>query len=227
MFDVNHPPLMVMPVSSAQTKLLPPGEGYILHRAADDEVYACYKSGWTFPLSIEARGLFKDKPLLLIRDKGRVTAEGNAFLKGYAHRFVLDNGMSPDIAPNGRVFPDDKHSNWLLVPEYVNVVWLQYGYNSRTAVGPVTYHDQTDYGKLMILRLEIVVDHAPRLDKKADIPEMHNIHYRVNERQLLYEDWSVDNQNPMNYLSALLKKKGLAVYEEAVRKSLEVAGCNV
>ncbi len=55
---------------------------------------------------------------------------------------------------------------------------------------------------------------------------MHNIQYRVNERQLLYEDWSVVNQNPMVYLGSILEAKGLSVYKEAVRKSLEVAGCD-
>jgi hypothetical protein len=226
MFDVNHPPLMVMPVTSDQIQLLPESEGFLLHRVAEDEVYACYKTGWTFPIYVETKSSFTGIPLLLVRDKGRVTAEGSAFLKGYAHRFVLDNGQPPNIAPNSRIFPNDKHSNWLLVPGYVNVVWLQYGYRGRTAEGPVAIQEQTDSGKLLILRLEVVKDSAPRLDKKADIPEMHNIQYRVNERQLFYENWSVINQDPMVYLGKLLDEKGLPLFKDAVRKALEVAGCD-
>jgi hypothetical protein len=229
MFNVGHPPLLVIPVGMKQAKLFPENEGYNLHTVSPDEAYVCYKTGWTFPLSVDMKnsfGAFTEKPLMLVRDKGRATAQGVNFLKGYAHTFVTDDGNTPDVPVNKQIFPDDKHTNWLLVSGYVNVIWLQYGYRSQTAVGPVTYQEQMDYGKILILKLEIVKDNAPRLDKKADVPEMHDIQYRVSERQLLYEDWSVKNQNPMIYIGKMLDSKGLGVFKGAVAKSLSVAGCS-
>ena len=224
MFDSTHPPLLVLPITEQQKSLFPTHEGYNLHPVDDHRSLVCYKSGWTLPLSVHQNKFISETPLLLVRNKGRVTSEGSSFLKGYAHEFVQADGSEPEYEFSDSIFSDMPDIKWSFVKKAVDAIWLQYGYKSQYFNDPSLGMEKLHYGKLLIFSFVIERDFAPRLDKNADNHELHDTLYRVADRQLLHEVWNVSDKNPHLFIANLLNENGLGVYRRAVETALSRAG---
>ena len=224
MFSSSHPPLLVLPVSPEMAANFPKDRGYNQHPLDDKTLALSYMSGWTFPLSIEQREHIKATPLLLVRNKGGVTSEGSTFIKGYAHSFIRSDGQPPESVYNQAIFLDKPNEKWMLVPDRVNVVWLQCGYKNQYLGDLGNDMEKYHYGKLMILNYTIEMDIAPRLDRKADVLQMREIQYRVHDKQLLNASWSRVDDTTQEYLYTLLSEHGLEGYKETVSEALHRAG---
>ena len=224
MFDSSHPPLLVLPVSMQQTTLFPSHEGYNLHFINDQRAFVSYKDGWTLPLSVKQKKFITEGPLLLVRNKGRVTSEGSSFVKGYAHQFIDEAGGEPECLLKNAIFPDAPDEEWSFVPKAVNAIWLQYGYKIQYFNDPSLGMEKFHHGKLLIFTFIIEQDAAPRLDKNADNPDLHDMHYRVADRQVINEVWNVSDKDPHIYLSDLLASRGYGKFSKALGEALTRAG---
>ncbi|MCL1906002.1 MAG: hypothetical protein FWG06_03225 [Clostridiales bacterium] len=224
MFDSTQPPLLVLPVTMQQTTLFSSQEGYNLHITNENRVFVSYKRGWTLPLSVQQRKFVSTEPLLLIRNKGRITSEGSTFIKGYAHQFADENGKEPAYVLKEAIFPDATDTEWTLVPGKVNMVWLQYGFKNQYCGDSSVDMEKFYYGKIMVFRFSIVEDVAPRLDKKADIPDTHEKQYRVMEDLLLNEGWSLTDGDTQQHIISLLSSHGLGAFTDAAKTALKMAG---
>ena len=225
MFDSHHPPLLTLLMNKAQALNFPEERGYVHHPVAEDQVALCYGEGWTFPVSVEQKRFITESlPLLLVRNKGGVTSEGSTFLKGYAHQFIRSNGQEPEYLMEKEIFPDSPDVKWMLIPNQVNMIWLQYGYKNQHLGGSGYDTQEFHYGKIMIRELTVVEDISPRLDRKADVANMHNIQYRVFDNQILNTSWNSEESETSIRLQEILASRGLYDYQEAVSIALKRAG---
>ena len=224
MFDSAQPPLMVFSMTPEQAGHFPVSDGFVHHPISESRILVCYKTGWTFPVSVQNREFITEAPYLFVRNKGQVTSQGSTFLKGYGHQVVNDAGREPDCFLKHAVLPDNPDVEWMLVQNKVNMIWLQYGYKNQYLESGYSDMIKYHYGKLMIIKLSIEEDTVPRIDKKADIAGAHDKQYRVCDQHVYKTNWHLVDQDPVNYLFEQLSLNDLDRYKDAVRVTMLRAG---
>lgn len=223
MFNSSSPPLLVQPASMLQYSLFSPHEGYIIHPLDEKKILACYKDGWTFPVSVHQRKYVSEPPRLLIRNSGGVTTAGTTFNKGYAHQFCREDGQEPQCICKRVIFPDKPDEEWMLIEDTIVMIWFQYGYKAQYCGGSTFEVENNYYGKLIISRLGIKEDFAPRFDKYADIVSEGAAQYRVESRQYYNGGWNVKDRKPEEYLKELLTLNKLERFSSALTFALKRA----
>ena len=223
MFDFAHPPFLVFSIDDQNIKIFPEKEGYIHHPFTDGKTLVSYGGGWTFPVPVKKKAILTEPPMILVKNTGGVTSESSRARSGYAHQFVNEDGSDPECIYKCSVFqeiPDE----WMFIADTVSAVWLQFTsqnqYLGDTGADMLTYQ----YGKMIITKLTVVRDIAPRMDRKADIPEMHDMQYRVSDRPVFSINWNMTDRNTSQYLSEELSSRTLDRYQKAVEISLLRAG---
>ena len=224
MFEQKNPPFLVIPVASERAYAFPETAGYNHHRMTQEKTLISYGDGWIFPVPAKKKEFITESPLMLLRNIGGVTAESSTSRSGYAHQFVGNDGKEPEYVYKQSLFKDDTGEDWMLIADTVDVIWLQFSIKYQFLGDAGTDAIEYQYGKLIIMNMVIVKDIAPSLNRKADIPELHDIQYRVSDRQVLGSDWSMADTNTRQYLSNLLVDRGLDRYREAVDYALLRAG---
>jgi hypothetical protein len=224
MFSLTTPPWLVLSVDSKTAAALPAADGYNHHPVKDGQTLVSFASGWTFQVPAKLKAALTGPPLLLVRNKGAITASGGTSQKGYAHQFLRDDGNEPEYLSKLRLFDDKPDDEWLLVPKQVNAVWLQYGYKNQHLSGSSSEIIRYQYGKLIIFRLAIEEDEAPTMNRKADIPGAHDMQYRVRGRQILNTSWSLVDQDTKDHIDTILKERWLDNCANAVNIALSRSG---
>lgn len=226
MFDSSQPPLLVQPISmrNTHTTLFPSHGGYCVNFIDEAKALVSYTDGWTFPLSNMQQKYVSEPPLLLVRDSGCVTTASSTVTKGYAHQFCQDDGTGLVFHNTDVIFPDQPDIRWMLIPDTITMIWLQYG-NKNQFCGESGHDiDRIYYGKLLIRKFVIEEDFAPRLGKNAVAPVLSAKQYRVHSHQIYKEDWSLIGQNADDYLKEVLTSQKLERYKTAVAIALKRAG---
>ena len=223
MFDIKHPPFLVVPAEMNHVNDFPESAGYRHHPFSKDKMLLSYGEGWTFPISVKKKELLSEPPLMLVRNVGGVTSESSTARSGYAHQFVSDEGGEPECLYRRNIFGGGPEDEWMLVPGTVDAVWLQFS-SKYQFLGEGSDSIEYQYGKMIILRLEIETDAAPSMDRKADIPEMRDIQYRVCDRQVCSTSWSMADNSTLEFLSKMLSERSLDGYYGAVKTALLRAG---
>ena len=220
MFDSSHPPLLVIPTAARHYTSFPSHEGYVFHPVDDDRALVCYKKGWTIPLSVQMQAIITEAPLLLVRDKGRITSSGSTTDKGYAHQFSHINGQPPEVYLQKAIFPDRPSEEWMLIRNSVTVVWLQY--NSKTQYLGSLGHDMEHHytGKLLIRDFVIKQSYAPRLDRASDVANAGEMQYRVESRTIFEHNWDLTDQDTDVYLEKVLSENDLVPFKPSVMIAL-------
>ena len=220
MFHLNRPPFLVLPLAKEHSDVFPESAGYLHHPFDEKRILISHSEGWTVPVSVSQSKCI-DEAYLMVRNKGGITSEGSSFLNGYAHQFVASEGQEPE-ALHHVVFSETPDEEWMLIEDTVDAIWMQYGYKNQVLGGSESMRIR--YGKLIIFRMSIEEDWGPSLDRRADIPEMHNRQLRVRETQLLNTGWSVMDQDTWEYLGPFLKERGLDKYHDAIYTASVRAG---
>ena len=223
MFDSSRPPLLVQPIEMRNFTLFPTHEGYVIHPIDNDKAIASYKLGWTFPLSVQMQALTTELPLLLVRDKGRITSSGSTFEKGYAHQFCREDGQPPEVHQRLNIFPDKPSQEWMLIRDSVTVIWLQYSSKTQYLGGLGQDMEHHYGGKLLIRNFVIQQAHAPRLDKASDIATAGEKQYRVESSTIFEHSWDLMDQDAVVYLQETLSANGISCYQDAVVTALNRA----
>lgn len=223
MFNSSNPPLLVQFANTQQITVFSQHEGYNIHFLSADKSLVSYREGWTFPLSVHQRNYITDPPLLMVKNKGRLTTSGSTFNKGYAHQFCDENGREPDALYQMEIFPDQPGVKWMLVKNTVVMIWLQYG-NKNQYCGDSSFDmERIYYGKLIIRKFVIEEDYAPRLDKEADNTDSCSKQYRIDSHDLYNESWNTSTKEPETVLQELLADKNLERFAPAVMTALKKA----
>lgn len=223
MYDSANPPFLTLSVSPDKATMFSQQDGYSTHTAPDDQILVGFRDGWTLPLSVQQNKQISSEPMLLIRDTGHITSAGSSFNKGFAHQFcMLDGSILPDNLVRS-VFPDRPKDRWMLVPEGVAMVWLQYSYKYQS-LGELGHDtERFYYGKLLIISLTICKDFMPRLDQNADNLDMRSILYRVEEKHLATHDWNTIDEEPREHLLNFVSSNNLERYSPAIETALNRA----
>ncbi|MCL1828903.1 MAG: hypothetical protein FWG32_05345 [Oscillospiraceae bacterium] len=225
MFSSKCPPLLVLPTDPQTEAYFPADKGYCIHPLNESLKLVSYRDGWTLPLPAQEKKVTTEAPLLLVRNKGGVTSQSSTIIKGYAHQFVKDDGKAPVPLYKQAIFPDEPEDEWLLIPNTVNVVWLQYGFSNQPLGSDLAVDtEMCHYGKILILKLLTEEDRAPRLDKKAEYANMHDRQYRVRDMQLFSINWSLINRNVRQFIFEQLSVRDMEMYAPAVDVALSRAG---
>ena len=224
MFDEKRPPILVIPLASQHIREFDKHSGFHNHPYMNNNMLVSFGDGWTFPVSVRKKDLISEPPLMLVRNSGGVTSESSRSRSGYAHHFVREDGSEPDSVRKLDIFHKKTDEEWMLIPDTVNVVWLQFTTQNQYLGNEGSDMIQYQYGRLIILNLRIVVDVAPSLDRKADIPEMHDMQYRVKDQQLFNTSWSMTDIDSASHLSDILTECSLDRYKDAVDIALHRAG---
>ncbi|MCL2125757.1 MAG: hypothetical protein FWH33_07190 [Oscillospiraceae bacterium] len=223
MFDLKHPPILVVPIANQHTASFPEKAGYRQHELLDGKTLLSFGDGWTFPVPVRKKAMLSEPPMLLVKNTGGVTSESSRARSGYAHQFVDENGSDPECVYRCSIFTDIP-DEWMFISDTVNAIWLQFTsqnqYLGDDAADMIAYQ----YGKLIIMNLSIVTDIAPSMDRKADIPEMHDIQYRVCDRQVFNTSWNITDRDTGSFLAESLTAQTLERYRSAVDIALARAG---
>lgn len=224
MFSSLQPPMLIQPINMRYSSLFPPHEGYTVHFIDENQAFAGYKDGWTFPLSGQQQRFVSAPPMLLIKESGCITSAGSTFSKGYAHQFCQENGTEPIYLSLQALFPDRPEDKWMLVPNSVTMVWLQYR-NKNQYCGDSGYEmERIYYGRILIRRLDIVELFPPRIGKDAANPNMGDKMYYINTVNLFKDDWSLVDRDTNEYLCEALANQKMERYQHAVTIALKRAG---
>lgn len=221
MFDYKNPPFMVIPIEESAEDLFPLAGGYITHNFKKGMKLVSFRDGWVFPLDLKQRSVLTEPPLLLVRDKGRITSESSFSRKGYAHRLVNPSGRELDIAYRHAIFVEKSENIWLLLHHSVDVIWLQYEYHSELLGNSAELKQQTS-GVALIIRFTIERDYGPRLDKNADDPSQQHLLYRVKSETIFRTSWNLE-EFPDKFLQERLRTEGLPFYIDDMHIALEIA----
>lgn len=216
--------MLVQPISLQHATLFPSHEGYCIHFLDETQALVSYKDGWTFPLSSHQQRFISAPPLLLLKESGCITSASSTVTKGYAHHFCQDDGTEPVVLSVQAIFPDQPDDKWMLIPNTITMIWLQYG-NKDQYCGASSYEiERIYYGKLLIRKFDIEEDFAPRLGKDAADPVLNAKQYRVHSQQLYNGNWSLTDQDANDYLKGVLSSQTLERYQTAVTIALKRAG---
>ena len=224
MFEQNRPPFLVMPVASERAYAFPEDAGYRHHPLTQDKMLISFGDGWTFPVSVKKKDLITESPLMLLRNIGKVTAESSTSRSGYAHQFIRNDGKEPEHKYIINLFNSGADDEWMLIADSVDAIWLQFSIKYQFLGASGTDAIEYQYGKLIIMKMMIMKDVAPSLDRKADIPDMHDMQYRVCDQQVFSTGWSMADTNTRQHLSTLLAERKLERYQESVDYALIQAG---
>ena len=220
MFDSTRPPLLVLPIPTSLITLFPTHEGYNIHPIDNDQILVSYKQGWTMPLSIQIQKFAAEEPLLLVRDKGGITAGASTSDVGYSHQFCSDDGNTPDVALQCAIFPDRPNEQWMLIHKSVTVIWVQYSSSTQYLGGEG--HDMEHHysGKLIVKNFAIRHEFAPRIDRASDTTSESEKQYRIEGRTIFENNWNLTDRDVAEYLGKLLPENGLECYIPAAVKAL-------
>ena len=223
MFDIHHPPILVVPVAAQHIYDFSEKAGYHNHLFFDNKVLLSYGDGWTFPVPARKKTVLTEPPMLLVRNKGGVTSESSRARSGYAHQFINDNGSEPVCFYERSIF-SEAPDEWMFINDSVNVIWLQSTTQNQYLGGEGSDMLLYQYGKLIIMKLAIVMDVAPSLDRKADITDMRDIQYRVSDQQIFNTSWNMTDRDTKQHLTQVLSERGLDCFQNATEISLLRAG---
>lgn len=224
MFNSLQPPMLVHPIAMRHSTLFPSHEGYCVHFLDEEQALVSYKDGWAFPLSVQQQRFVSGRPFLLLKESGCITSSGSTFSKGYAHQFCQENGREAIFFKRQAIFPDQPDTMWMLIPNTVTMIWLQYG-NKNQYCGDSGYEmERIYYGKLLIRSFIIEEDFAPKMGKDAADPVLCAKQYRVYGKQVFMNNWSLKDKDTHEYLTEILRRENLEQYQTAVTIALKRAG---
>lgn len=227
MFNPSHPPLLVQPIRMGHmhSTLFPYHEGYCVNYLDEVQALISYKDGWTFPLSSQQHRFVSEPPQLMVKNAGGITSASSTVTKGYAHQFCEEDGTELVNQRWEAVFPDQPEIKWMLIPNSITMIWLQFGNKNQYCGQYGSDIERIYYGKLLIRKFSIEEDFSPRLGKDAADPFLSAKQYRVHSHQVYHEDWSITDQDANSYICKLLTHHNLERYQTAVLIALKRAGC--
>ena len=224
MFELSRPPLLVQLIDKEQSSFFPSDAGYQVHPLSEKQVMVGYRSGWTFPLSVQQQKCVSAAPIFLVRNSGGITTSSGTTIKGYAHEFCQENGGEPLCLYKQKLFPEQPDVDWMLIQDTVTMIWFQYG-NKNQHLGDSGFMERIYYGKLLIRKFSVRDEIAPGFDKKADDISHSAKQFRVESHHIYLGGWNVttDDDSVANYLHTLLSSNHLDRYTNAVTVALRRA----